>query len=285
MGGLDLAKISNIEKGVFLSLFNRAGYVLNFSTDSFNVFTQSSIGIPLCEHYGLSKGKSLTAYVHEAKEHDAIKLLSDLLEYYESYYQSEIDSDEDSFSGRQNKEYQAYYKRCRTVMDRIKLNLTPFTDAGEILKEKFSSDYVSTQIDIMLKMQNENPTEAIGKSKEFIESCCKTILESSQEPVNKDWNVSQLVKATMKFLEISTDNVDESTSESRTVKAILGNLHGVAGNIAELRNAYGSGHGKSATYKGLTVRHAKLAVGSSITLVNYLWDTYEWRKEDGRIII
>jgi len=280
-----LAKISNIEKGVFLSLFNRAGYVLNFSTDSFNVFTQSSIGIPLCEHYGLSKGKSLTAYINEAKEHDVIKLLSDLLEYYESYYQLEIDSDEDSYSGRQNKEYQAYYKRCRTVMDRIKLNLTPFTDAGETLKEKFSSDYVSTQIDIMLKMQSENPTEAIGKSKEFIESCCKTILETSQETVNKDWNVSQLVKATMKFLEISTDNVDESTSESRTVKAILGNLHGVAGNIAELRNAYGSGHGKSATYKGLTVRHAKLAVGSSITLVNYLWDTYEWRKENGRIII
>lgn len=249
------------------------------------MFTQSSIGIPLCEHYGLSKGKSLTAYVNEAKEHEVIKLLSDLLEYYESYYQSEIDSDEDSYSGILNKEYQAYYKRCRAVMDRIKLNITPFTDAGETLKEKFSSDYVSAQIDIMLKMQSENPTEAIGKSKEFIESCCKTILESSQEPVNKDWNVSQLVKATMKFLEISTDNVDESTSESRTVKAILGNLHGVAGNIAELRNAYGSGHGKSATYKGLTVRHAKLAVGSSITLVNYLWDTYEWRKENGRIII
>ena len=72
-------------------------------------------------------------------------------------------------------------------------------------------------------------------------------------------------------------NFDNSTSESRTVKAILGNLHGVAGNIAELRNAYGSGYGKSASYKGLIVRHAKLAVGSSITLVNYLWDTYEWR--------
>lgn len=47
-----------------------------------------------------------------------------------------------------------------------------------------------------------------------------------------------------------------------TVKAILGNLHGIAGNIAELRNAYGSGHGKNASDKGLTVRHANLAVGS-----------------------
>lgn len=282
-----MAKIANIEKGAFLSLFNRGGYVLNFSTDSFDVFTQSRVGLALCNHYGLSKGKSLTAYVNEASESDVIKLLSDLLEYYEGHYQSEIEFDdkaEDSYWGGSKKEYQAHYKKCRVVMDRIKLNLTPFTNAGETLKEKFSSAYVSTHIDIMLRMQNENPTEAIGKSKEFIESCCKTILEESQAAIDKDWNVSQLVKATMKLLEISTDNVDESTAESKTVKAILGNLHGIAGNIAELRNAYGSGHGKSASYKGLNIRHAKLAVWSSITLVNYLWDTYEWRKQSGRVI-
>ncbi|NLO49084.1 MAG: abortive infection family protein [Clostridiales bacterium] len=64
---------------------------------------------------------------------------------------------------------------------------------------------------------------------------------------------------------------------------MLGNLHGLAGNIAELRNPYGSGHGKSASFKGLNVRHTMLAVGSSITLVNYLWDTYEWREGTGRI--
>lgn len=100
-------------------------------------------------------------------------------------YQSEI-NDEDSYWDSSRKEYKAHYKKCRAVMDRIKLNLTPFTDAGETLKEKFSSEYVSTQIDIMLKMQNENPTEAIGKSKEFIESCCKTILEESQATIDKD---------------------------------------------------------------------------------------------------
>lgn len=67
-----MAKITNIEKGAFLSLFNRAGYVLNFSTDSFDVFTQNSIGLALCNHYGLSKGKSLTAYVNEASESEVL---------------------------------------------------------------------------------------------------------------------------------------------------------------------------------------------------------------------
>ncbi|WP_211367464.1 abortive infection family protein [Sporomusa termitida] len=61
------------------------------------------------------------------------------------------------------------------------------------------------------------------------------------------------------------------------MKAILGNLRAIATNLAALRNPYGSGHGKSATYKGLEERHAKLAVGSSITFVNFLWDTHERR--------
>ena len=51
-------------------------------------------------------------------------------------------------------------------------------------------------------------------------------------------------------------------------------LKGIASQIAIIRNAYGSGHGKSASYKGLQERHAKLAIGSSVTLVNFLWDSF-----------
>ena len=37
---------------------------------------------------------------------------------------------------------------------------------------------------IMLENQSNNPTEAIGKAKELIESCCKTILA---EELSKDY--------------------------------------------------------------------------------------------------
>ena len=36
---------------------------------------------------------------------------------------------------------------------------------------------MSEQIELMLKMKNTNPTEAIGKAKELLESCCKSILD------------------------------------------------------------------------------------------------------------
>lgn len=42
---------------------------------------------------------------------------------------------------------------------------------------------------------------------------------------------------------------------------------------------YESGHGKSAAFIGLEVWHAKLDVGSSITFVNSLMDTYELQKK------
>jgi hypothetical protein len=276
-----------MEVGTFLSLFNRDGYVLNFSTNDFNVFTLNSVGVALCEHYKMSKGKSLLAYINDANEGDIVKLLIDLLEHYELHYQEEIHATGEgaaySLNGTPIVVYQRYYQKCRAVIDRIKGLTSSVSVAGETLKEKFSSEYISAQIDLMMKMQFENPTEAIGKAKEVLESCCKTILEENAQTVSKDWSVSQLVKATMVFLEVSTENVDKTTTEATTVKAILGNLHGIAGNISLLRNAYGSGHGKGSSFRGLTVRHSKLAIGSSVTLVQYLWETYEWRKASKKL--
>ena len=49
--------------------------------------------------------------------------------------------------------------------------------------------------------------------------------------------------------------------------------------LAELRNSYGSGHGKEATFKGLQPRHSKLAVGAATTLAVFLFETHNMRKE------
>ena len=71
------------------------------------------------------------------------------------------------------------------------------------------------------------------------------------------------------------NNIPETAPASIEMKAILGNLRAIATNLAALRNPYGSGHGKSASFQGLEERHAKLAVGSSITFVDFIWSTYE----------
>ena len=56
----------------------------------------------------------------------------------------------------------------------------------------------------------------------------------------------------------------------------------VAIGIAELRNLYGTGHGKGGNHKGLTVRHARLAVSASAALCMFLFETYETRVPEVR---
>ena len=88
-------------------------------------------------------------------------------------------------------------------------------------------------------------------------------------------DIASLIDSTISQLKLAPKNIPDTAKEATAIKALLGNLRAIASNMATLRNAYGSGHGKSSSYTGLEPRHAKLAVGSSITLVSFLWDTYE----------
>lgn len=269
--------MTDLEKGVFLKLFNRGGYVLDFSTADFDVFTSNSIGISLCKKYGLSKGKSLSCFVYEESNDLVNKLLLDLLEYYEIQYpnfEKERDGLDDFYSFGHNKEMSKYYLQCKEIAKKINNNQFSLF-ATKTLKEAFSSEYINKQINIMLENQSTNPTESIGKAKELIESCCETILGSRGIEVDRNWKLNNLVDETMKLLEITPNHIPNTTKEAQSIKAILGSLKGIASNIAIIRNAYGSGHGKIASYVGLQERHAKLAIGSSITLVNFLWDSFE----------
>lgn len=67
--------ISYIERTYFNDLFNRGGYVLDFSTYRFDEFTLHSVGIALCETYGFLKSKSLNEFINEGDNGKLVKLL------------------------------------------------------------------------------------------------------------------------------------------------------------------------------------------------------------------
>lgn len=220
----------------------------------------------------------LAAYVNSASTSDIEKLLNDLLSYYEENYEQEYTENltDDEYSYCQyNAEYARLYKKCRAYMNRVLNNTTPLAVNATELQEKFSSQYLSKQIELMLKMQSENPTDAIGKAKELIESCCKTILDNKGVAWDKNWNMGKLTGETLNLLNLTPESISKNDPVSENIKAVLGNLRGISTKLAEIRNPYGSGHGKSASFAGLETRHAKLAVGCSITFVTFLWDTYE----------
>ena len=106
--------ISYIERTYFNDLLNRGGYVLDFSTYRFDEFTLHSVGTALCEKYNLSKGKSLNEFINEEDNDKVVKLLDDLLEYYEVRYSLEIESDDRAYNGSTYKIF--FYNKCKEII-------------------------------------------------------------------------------------------------------------------------------------------------------------------------
>ena len=206
-------------------------------------------------------------------------------QYYEFHFSSEYNSEglDKSDNPVFDKEMRSYYLKCKKVACREHAILHPLQPSVEYILQEFSSDFMNKRISLLMSMRESDPTEAIGKSKELIESCCKTILGKLDIDISRKWDLTQLIKRTMSALSITTETITGNSRESEIVRKILGSLSGLASGVGEFRNEYGSGHGKSADFHALPVRHAKLAVGSSITLVEYLWETYDWRLEQGLI--
>lgn len=137
--------------------------------------------------------------------------------------------------------------------------------------------YVAQQITRMEAAVHNDPSLAIGTARELIETCCRTILVERGVEVPRNPDLPQLVKQTCKELELTPDDIPERAKAAETIKRLLSNLATITQGIAELRNQYGTAHGKDATARGLGSRHAKLAVGAASTLAVFLAETHRAR--------
>jgi hypothetical protein len=150
-------------------------------------------------------------------------------------------------------------------------------------KEVFSGtdvSYISQQITRMEAAVNQDPELAIGTAKELVETCCISILKECNIAFSKKDNLPKLVKKTVKQLRLTPDNIPDQSKTSETIKRLLSNLATITHGVAELRNSYGTGHGKLSSNKGLQQRHAKLAVGASTTLSVFLAETHKVRESN-----
>lgn len=154
---------------------------------------------------------------------------------------------------------------------------TPGIAAARETLAGVDAGYVAQQITRMESSVNDDPSLAIGTAKELVETCCRTILADRQVTIPKSVNLAQLVRLTSKELELTPDDIPDKAKASKTIKQLLSNLATITQGIAELRNHYGTGHGKDASTRGLRPRHAKLAVGAAATLAVFLAETHKTR--------
>ncbi len=130
------------------------------------------------------------------------------------------------------------------------------------------STHIMAQITRMQTMDRD-PALAIGTAKEFVESMCKNILTAHGITTSGSENLPQLVRTTMKALNILQES-DSKNAMDRALGALASLTHG----LAELRGQLGSGHGHHPDVPVPPLILAKLAVGAATTLGVFLYEAH-----------
>lgn len=153
------------------------------------------------------------------------------------------------------------------------LGNSQLSNTRQEVKKLLSSAYIDQKITVMNDAVETNTPLAIGTAKELIETVCKSILKQKGITVDKEWDVAKLLKETTNSLDFKPRDAHEPTKAEKSVKQILGGISSAIQGVTELRNAYGSGHGKDAEFIGLEARFSRLIVGLVSSIVVFYLNT------------
>lgn len=163
-----------------------------------------------------------------------------------------------------------------TIHGQLAIDIHAVTEASEIVDEA----YLRTHVRRLNDSVDSDPAQAIGSSKELLETVAKAILKEFNQDVGAYKTVPQLVKAALNCLELTVENIPRVKEGANSLKQVLAGLSQIVGGIAELRSLYGTGHGRLEQQEGISPRHARLVVGATATLATFLLETLDMRKKE-----
>ncbi|WPU94814.1 abortive infection family protein [Mucilaginibacter sabulilitoris] len=141
------------------------------------------------------------------------------------------------------------------------------------IKKYLNTEYVEGKINTMHDAVLKDTETAIGTAKELLETTCKSILKQKGIAIDKDWTLPQLLRTTTRTLDFKPKHAQDAQRAETAILTILSGINNIVQGVAELRNSYGTGHGKDADFKGLETKFAKLFVGVVSHLVILLLET------------
>ncbi|MAQ94366.1 MAG: hypothetical protein CMM84_12680 [Rhodothermaceae bacterium] len=151
-------------------------------------------------------------------------------------------------------------------------------DALKDAAEPLDVRHVQPHIRRIMESVETDPDQAIGSSKELLESVAKAVLTEHGEDPSQFSKFPQLVKAALKALDLSTESIPSASKGAKSMMRALSGMSQIVDSVAELRNLYGTGHGKLADERGIGPRHARLVAGSATTLATFMLETLHTRR-------
>jgi hypothetical protein len=147
--------------------------------------------------------------------------------------------------------------------------------ASEVVDSAHLSDYLR-RIEENL---DKDPAQAIGSAKDLLEAVVRLVLQyqSSEKAPDDSRNLGQLMKVVFKSLNLAMEDIPDAKRGTEAIRRVFNGLSQIVEGTAELRNLYGTGHGR-VRRSGVSARHARLVVGSAATLCRFLLETLDVRK-------
>lgn len=272
-----MSTLKALDKRKIEDLFGmKSGYVISsdaLSNRTFADFFQDTLGIDIYagkySGKGDSKANHLRSFWELAHDHLVGEALAGLLEIW--VYENPRPWD-GTTSG--------LFLSCEAIITRLRSAANdPAIHHIKNVAVTFDAKHLAQQIKRMERAIENDPPLALGTAKELVETCCRTILRERSKPVTGSPDVSALTKAAMKELKLVPESVPDHAKGSHIIKRLLSNLGSVCQCIAELRNLYGTGHGKDGKAESIKPRHARLAVGTATALATFLLATHQESKQ------
>ena len=120
----------------------------------------------------------------------------------------------------------------------------------------------------------DDPEQAIGSAKELLESILKAIVGLEGERSSED--IHDLLKLARK--ELGLDPAQLDVPGQSTITRTLSNLGQIVVGVSEVRNLYGTGHGRYRS-KELDIVHARLVVNAAVTVASFLLEIANEREK------
>jgi hypothetical protein len=127
-----------------------------------------------------------------------------------------------------------------------------------------------------------DPAAAISSSKNLLESLFRIVLDRSQIAYAAREDIPQLYRRVADLLDLKAESVPGSAKGSDAAQQILRTLVTTVQSLAEMRNELGIGHGQSTRSVALA-RHARLALNATVTIAEFVLDTWQARVSAGRL--
>ncbi len=137
-------------------------------------------------------------------------------------------------------------------------------------------DFTSVEEEFERAKENEDrdPRAALTSARAIVESVCAVYIEDQGLELPKDRDIGTMWKIVRTNL-----GLDPAGQADKDVMQILSGLISIVSGIATFRTHAGSAHGHGRAPYTPQPRHARLAIGASHTLVNFVIETWTERRK------